>query len=140
MVKDVPEFPRIPFSGNQPIVNLSDADGPGYLNSMVALSFAVDGTLIYLDICCPLKTAQVIKGLRSPSHGETAGKGSGAAFPVGAGGDPELFYSVQFLEGTVSCQVELPDVEFCFQRSQAPDKVTTLLWLNAVDGTVLSTG
>lgn len=176
VVKAVPEFLGVPVSGNQPMVNLSDADGPGYLNSMATLSFAADGTLIYLDMCCPVETTQVInEAAATLPLAELLEKAQEQLSLRGLEETRDYFILSNLYEGTVTCQVELTDVEFSFQRTQVPDKdytyyyipslsfsgttryydqatgelvedyvepdkVTTLLWLNAVDGTVLAAG
>ena len=176
VVKAVPEFLGIPVSGNQPMVNLNDAEGPGYLNSMAVLSFAADGTLIYLDMCCPVKTSQVInEAAATLPMAELLEKAQEQLSLRGLEETRDYFILSNLYDGTVTCQVELTDVEFSFQRTQVPnkdftyyytpslsfsgttryydqatgalvedfvepDKVTTLLWLNAVDGTVLATG
>lgn len=176
VVKAVPEFLGIPVSGNQPIVNLNDAEGPGYLNTMAALSFAADGTLIYLDMCCPVKTSQVInEAAATLPMAELLEKAQEQLSLRGLEETRDYFILSNLYDGTVTCQVALTDVEFSFQRTQVankdftyyyipslsfsgttryydqatgelvedyvePDKVTTLLWLNAVDGTVLATG
>lgn len=177
IVKAVPEFLGTPVSENQPTVNLSDADGPGYLNTEATLSFAADGTLIYLDMCCPVKISQVInESAATLPVTELLEKAQEQLSLRGLEETRDYFLLSNLYDGTVTCQVELTDVEVGFQRTQVPDKdytyyyvpslafsgttryydqatgalvddyfvepdkVTTLLWLNAVDGTVLATG
>lgn len=177
VVKAVPEFLGIPVSGNQPMVNLSDADGPGYLNSAATLSFTADGTLVYMDMCSPVKISQVInEAAATLPMAELLEKAQEQLSLRGLEETRDYFILSNLYEGTVTCQVEMTDVEFSFQRTQVPNKdytyyyvpslafsgttryydqttgalvddyfvepnkVTTLLWLNAVDGTVLATG
>ena len=176
LVRATQEFLGAPVSGNQPAVNLfSESTTAPYLNSEAILSFAGDGTLVYLDMCCPVALSGVInESAATLPMEELMEKAQEQLSLQGLEETRDYYFLSYYYDGSVTCQVELTDVEFRLQRipvpgkdytyyyvpalafsgttryyDQAtgapadcigvtPDRVSTLLWLNAVDGSVIA--